>query len=123
MARTSGLQAFTVQEATNFEAYTSWNHQTTDVSGDSIDDGITATYITAANPAKKVVIYSRGGAVDAGDSITLTINGESGTGKPIIIDGENLPFTITGLTITSLSFTIPDADTTADEVIDILSFH
>ena len=123
MARSTGLQAFTVQEATNFEAYTSWNHQTVDVSGDSVDDGVSATYITSANPAKKVVIYSRGGAVDASDSITITLNGESGAGKPIIVDGENLPFTITGLTITSLSFTIPDGDTTAGEVIDILSFH
>jgi archaellum component FlaF (FlaF/FlaG flagellin family) len=121
MARTSGLHAFTVQEATNYEAYTSWNHQTADVSGDSV--AVTSTYITAANPAKKVVIYSRGGAVDAADSITITLNGESGTGKPIIVDGENLPFTITGLTITSLSFTIPDGETDADEVIDILSFH
>jgi len=123
MARTAGLHAFTVQEATNYEAYTSWNYQSTDVSGDSIDDGITATYITAANPAKKVVIYSRGGDRDAADSITLTINGETDAHKKIIVDGENLPFTLTGLTITSLSFVIPDADTDADEVLDILSFH
>jgi len=124
MARTTGLHAFTVQEATNYEAFTSWNYESTDVSGDTIDDpGVTSTYITAANPAKKVVIYSRGGDRDAADSITLTINGETDAHKKIIVDGENLPFTLTGLTITSLSFTIPDADTDADEVLDILSFH
>ena len=38
MARTTGLHAFTVQEATNYEAYTEWNYESTDVSGDTIDD-------------------------------------------------------------------------------------
>ena len=54
MAR--GLTEFTVQQATNFDAYSDWNFQSIDVSGDSIDDGVSATFITAANPAKKVVI-------------------------------------------------------------------
>ena len=124
MARTAGLHAFTVQEATNYEAYTSWNYESTDVSGDTIDDpGVTSTYITAANPAKKVVIYSRGGDRDAADSITLVINGETDAHKKIIVDGENLPFTLSGLTITSFKITIPDADTTADEELGLISFH
>ena len=124
MARTTGLHAFTVQEATNYEAFTSWNFQAIDVSGDAIDDpGVTSTYITEVNPAKKVILYDKGGELESTDSISITLNGETDANKVIIVDGSNLPFTLTGLTITSLSFTIPDADTDADEVLDILSFH
>tara|TARA_R110002020_G_scaffold217539_4_gene425336 strand:- start:4713 stop:5078 length:366 start_codon:yes stop_codon:yes gene_type:complete len=121
MASLLGRNAFTVQESVNMESFSDWNFESVDVSGDSID--ASATYITAANPAKKVVLYDRGGQLDAGDDITVTLNGESGTGKPIIINGNNLPFTISGLLITSLSFTIPDADTDANELLTILSFH
>ncbi len=121
MAR--GLTEFTVQQATNFDAYSDWNFQSIDVSGDSIDDGVSATFITAANPAKKVVIYDRGAEIDNGDDITITINGETATEKQIIVNGNNLPFTLSGLAITSLSISIPDGDTTASEILAILSFH
>jgi len=123
MASLLGRNAFTVQESVNMESFSDWNFESVDVSGDSVDDGVSSTYITAANPAKKVVLYDRGGELDAGDDITVTLNGESGTGKPIIINGNNLPFTISGLLITSLSFTIPDGDTTSGEILAILSFH
>ena len=36
MAR--GLTEFTVQQATNFEAFSDWNFQAIDVSGDSLDE-------------------------------------------------------------------------------------
>ena len=52
-----GLQAFTVQEANNYEAYDHWYFQNVDVSGDSVDDGVDSLYITDLNPAKKVVIF------------------------------------------------------------------
>ena len=124
MARTTGLHAFTVQEATNYEAFTSWNFQAIDVSGDAIDDpGVTATYITSADPAKKVILYDKGGLLEAADSISITLNGETDANKVIIVDGSNLPFTLSGLTITSFKITIPDADTTADEELGLISFH
>ena len=118
-----GLQAFTVQEANNYEAYDHWYFQNVDVSGDSVDDGVDSLYITDLNPAKKVVIFDSSGVMDAADSITLTLNGESGTGKPITISGANLPFTISGVMITDLSFTMPDGSTDASETLGLLSFH
>ena len=124
MARTSGLHAFTVQEASNFEAYTSWNYESTDVSGDTIDDpGVTSTYITEVNPAKKVILYDKGGLLEATDSISITLNGETDANKVIIVDGSNLPFTLSGLTITSFKITIPDGDTTTSEELGLISFH
>ena len=124
MARTTGLHAFTVQEATNYEAVTSWNFQAIDVSGDAIDDpGVTATYITSADPAKKVILYDKGGLLEATDSISITLNGETDANKVIIVDGSNLPFTLSGLTITSFKITIPDGDTTTSEELGLISFH
>ena len=90
MARNNkGLHEFTVQEANNFDAYTDWNYEVLDMSGTD-----TATYITEANPAKKIVIN-----IDAGD----------------------LPFTLTGVLMTSLS--VATSDGTAGDTVSLLSFH
>ena len=121
MAR--GLTEFTVQQATNFEAFSDWNFQAIDVSGDSVDDGVAATYISGINPAKKVVLYDRGAELNNSDDISITLNGESGAAKVIIVNGNNLPFTISGLSITSLSISIPDGDTDSSELLGLLSFH
>ena len=120
MAR--GLTEFTVQQATNFEAYSDWNFQAIDVSGDSLDED--ATYITSINPAKKVVIFltaDASDALDAADVLTLTINGETATNKKIKIDTGDLPFTLSGLAITSLSLT--NAGGGGSESLSVLSFH
>ena len=121
MASKLGRNAFTVQESVNMDSFSDWNFESFDVSGDSLSES--STYITSSNPAKKVVIYDRGGELNASDDITITLNGNSGTGKPLIINGNNLPFTISGLLITSLAFTIPDADTDSSEILAIISFH
>ena len=119
MAR--GLTEFTVQQATNFEAFSDWNFQAIDVSGDSLNED--ATYITSINQAKKVILYDRGAELNSADDISITLNGNSATGKVIIVNGNNLPFTISGLAITSLNITIPDADTDSSELLGLLSFH
>jgi len=120
-----GLHEFTVQEATNVDAFVDWNYQQFDVSGNLIDDpGVTATYITAANPAKKVVIYDTNGTLDNDDALNIHLNGEDGSNKVIVIDGgRNLPFTISGLMITSLTIKMHDDHTDTDDTIDLLSFH
>ena len=125
MAR--GLNEFTVQEATNVDAFSDYNFETLDVSGDTVDDpGVTATYITSANPAKKVVIYNdpdvNGVSITSEtDVVTLTINGETATNKLIKIDTGDLPFTLSGLAITSLSLT--NAGGGGSESLSVLSFH
>ena len=124
MARTTGLHAFTVQEATNYEAYTSWNYEARTLTSTSYAAEGTSTYITSTNPAKKIVIYEKPGdavAADANETLTLKLNGDTDTGKEIVIEKGNLPFTISGLTITSLVF--KSSDITGNDSFSILSFH
>ena len=118
-----GLHAFTVQEATNFGAFSSWNYE-------EIDQDDTAahssTYITNSSPAKKVVIYNDPDVdgvsiTDGSDIVTITLNGETDAQKLIKIDTGDLPFTLSGLAITSLSLT--NAGGGGSESLAVLSFH
>ena len=120
-----GLHEFTVQEATNVNAFVDYNYEQFDVSGDTIDtDGVTSAYITEKNPAKKVVIYDSNGTLDDDDELNIYLNGETAANKVIVIDGgRNLPFTLSGFIITALTIKIADADTSASDTIDLLSFH
>jgi len=120
MSRTTGLNAFTIQEATNYEAFTSWNYETKAFDNTSYKD---YTYITSVNPAKKIVIYQTEGdaSFDSGEGFTIKLNGETAAGKEIVISGGDLPFTLSGLTITSLSIKTDDATTTND--LSVLSLH
>ena len=118
-----GLHAFTVQEATNYGAFTSWNYEEIDQSDTAAHS---STYITSVNPAKKVVIYNDpdidGVSITSGsDVVTITLNGETATKKKIKIDSGDLPFTLTGLSITSLSLT--NAGGGSAESLALLSFH
>lgn len=120
-----GLHEFTVQEANNFEAYKDWNYEELDMATVNTAAGNNlSSYITTANPAKKVVLYPSPAAADAlddADNLTLTINGETDTNKKIVIDPGDLPFTLSGLTITSLLIT-PSAGGSGEEI-SVLSFH
>ena len=118
-----GLHEFTVQEARNFVAFGSWNYENiTGIAGDT--NYHDSTYITSTEPAKKVVIYMEPGdtaSLESDDVITIKINGNTATGKEIKIDAGDLPFTLTGLTITSLALKTSDAD--SGEALSVLSFH
>ena len=108
----NGLNKFTVQEATNFDAFSDWNYQELDLSNDTNADTVTA--VTGINPAKKVVLYNKPGGssatMEADDVLSITINGEAGANKVIKIDASDLPFTISGLSITSLTVTTSNND-------------
>ena len=87
-------------------------------------DSETSTYITSARPAKKVVLYEvPGGAkpIENIDSLTVTINGETDTQKKLVIDIGDLPFTISGTLMTSLSIDIDNAN--LDNALSVMSFH
>ena len=116
------LHNHTVQEAVNFESFTDWYYQELDLSNDTNADTVTA--VTATNPAKKVVLYNKPGSgsatMEADDILTLTINGETGS-KLIKIDATDLPFTISGLLMTSLTVTTSDND--SNEAVSVLTFH
>jgi hypothetical protein len=125
MASLLGRNAFTVQESVNMDSFSDYNYQQLDVSADAVDDpGITLTYATSALPAKKLVIYDTNGTLDNEDEIEIYLNGETASNKAITIDGgRNLPFTISGILMTSVVIKMHDDDTTAGDTIDVLTFH
>ena len=119
-----GLQEFSTQEAVNFEAYTDWNWEILDLSVDETD--VTSTYIVATNPAKKIVLYVEPtvdgiSSLEVDDLLTMTLNGETGAHKKIKIDPNDLPFTLTGILLTS--FAIQSKTGTTSDSITLLSFH
>ena len=119
-----GLQEFSTQEAVNFEAYTDWNWEILDLSADETDD--TSTYITATNPAKKIVLYVEPtitgvSSLQVDDVLTMTLNGKTATNKKIKIDPNDLPFTLTGILLTS--FAIQSKTGEAAESVALISFH
>ena len=126
MASKLGMNAFTVQESVNMEAFSDYNYEAAAYATDGSDPAyieVSSSYITSANPAKKVVIYDSTETVDADDYWTIFLNGETATQKGIVIQNTNLPFTITGLLITELKIRAADGITTASDKVGILSFH
>ena len=121
MASKLGRNAFTVQESVNMDSFSDWNYE--EVGNDT--GTVAAQYITASNPAKKVVIYNDPDAngvsiTSETDVVTLVINGETDTKKKIKIDSGDLPFTLSGLLITSLTLTNAGG---SSETLAVLSFH
>ena len=119
-----GLQEFSTQEAVNFEAYTDWNWEILDLSADETD--VTSTYIVANNPAKKIVLYVEPtvdgiSSLDVDDLLTMTLNGKTDASKKIKIDPGDLPFTLTGVLLTS--FAVQSKTGAASDSIVCLSFH
>ena len=119
-----GLQEFSAQEAVNFQAYVDWNWEILDLSADETD--VTSTYITENNPAKKIVLYVEPtvtgiSALDINDLLTMTLNGKTASNKKITIDPNDLPFTLTGVQLTS--FAIQSKTGAASDSIALLTFH
>ena len=120
-----GLQEFSTQEAVNFEAYTDWNWEILDLSADETD--VTSTYIVANNPAKKIVLYVEPtvdgiSSLDVDDLLTMTLNGKTDTHKKIKIDPNDLPFTLTGILLTSFAAQSVTGEADGESII-LLSFH
>ena len=125
MASKLGQNAFTVQEAVNMDSFSDYNYQQFDMSVDTIDDpGATSTYVTTDNPAKKIVIYDTNGTMDDNDVMQVFLNGETDAQKGIKVDGgRNLPFTISGILMTSVIIKLADGLTSGSDTLDLLSFH
>ena len=120
-----GRNAFTVQESVNMESFSDYNYEQIDMSVDTIDDpGATLTYVTSALPAKKLVIYDTNGTMDDDDVMQVFLNGETDSQKGIKVDGgRNLPFTISGILMTSVIIKLADGLTSTSDTLDLLSFH
>ena len=124
MATNYGLQEFSTQESVNFNAYKDWNWEILDLSADETD--VTSTYIVTDNPAKKIVLYVEPtitgvSSLDVNDLLTMTLNGKTDAHKKIKIDPNDLPFTLTGIQLTS--FAIQSATGESSDSIALLSFH
>jgi hypothetical protein len=124
MGTNYGLQEFSTQEAVNFDAYKDWNWEILDLSSDETD--VASTYITADNPAKKLVLYVEPtvtgiSSLDVNDLLTMTLNGETAANKKIKIDPNDLPFTLIGIQLTS--FAIQSKTGESSDSIALLSFH
>ena len=120
MASKLGYNAFTVQEAVNMDAFTEWYYEVL-----ALSDDADSTYITSARPAKKIVLYATPGAastLEAGDIMSITINGSTGAGQKLLIDVGDLPFTVTGVLMTSLNCELTTGEG-ADDTVALISFH
>ena len=116
----TGRNAYTVQESVNMDTFSEWYYEVFDLSDDA-----DSTYITSARPAKKIVLYATPGAastLEAGDVMSITINGSAGTGQKLLIDLGDLPFTITGVLMTSLNCELTTGEGSGDNVA-LISFH
>ena len=119
-----GLQEFSTQEATNVNCFVDWNYEVFDLSADESD--VTSSYIEENNPAKKIVLYVEPtvdgtSTLDIDDMLTMTLNGKTGANKKIKIDPGDLPFTLTGVLLTS--FAIQSKTGASSDSIVCLSFH
>lgn len=119
-----GLQEFSTQEATNVNCFVDWNYEVLDLSADETD--VTSSYIEENNPAKKIVLYVEPtvdgtSTLDIDDMLTMTLNGKTGANKKIKIDPGDLPFTLTGVLLTS--FAIQSKTGASSDSIVCLSFH
>ena len=124
MATNYGLQEFSTQEAVNFEAYKDWNTEVLDL--ETGGAYLPSSFITADNPAKKIVLYIEPNneglsSLEVNDVLSLKLNGQDAASKIIKIDPNDLPFTLTGIQLTS--FAIKSASGEADDHISLLSFH
>lgn len=120
----NGLNEFSAQEAVNFQAYKDWNWEILDLSSDETD--VTSTYITADNPAKKIVLYVEPtitgiSSLDVNDLLTMTLNGKTESQKKIKIDPNDLPFTLIGIQLTS--FAIQSKTGESSDSVALLTFH
>lgn len=131
---TKGRYEFTAQEAANIKSFSDWNYE--EYSFYAAGEGKThlSTYITEANPAKKVVLYQvptadGTGSLAAANRIIIKINGSIGPDgdaalsdeKDIVLDIGDLPFTISGLMISKFLLGITSA--ASGDGISVLSFH
>jgi len=115
MASKYGLTAFTVQEATNGATYYTYKSENLTLNGTTAQ----TTSSWANQPAKEVVLFAPVGTIDD-DAVTINLKVNGSYGDSIVVNWDNLPFTIKGLLIEAVKLTGGSGD---DDVITVLSFH
>tara|TARA_R100001594_G_scaffold22619_2_gene43860 strand:- start:3141 stop:3497 length:357 start_codon:yes stop_codon:yes gene_type:complete len=118
MASKYGLNAFTVQEATNAKAYYTYKYE--DITINSTD--ITSPDESAdwsTNPAKEITLTKKSG--DDANTVSLKLKIDGSYGDTIQFLLSDFPLTIDGLLIQQIAFST--SDTATDEILRLLSFH
>ena len=115
MASKYGLTAFTVQEATNGATYYTYKSENLTLDGTAVQ----TTSSWTNQPAKEVVLFAPAGTIDD-DAITINLKVNGAYGDNIVVNFDNLPFTIKGLLVEAVKLTGGSGD---DDVITVLSFH
>ena len=108
------LHAYTVAEASNLQVYESYKCEILTLS--AATEQTTATWDT---PAKEILFFAPAGeADDDGIIISLKVNGSHG--DDIVINFDNLPFTVKGILVEEVVIHGQSGDADA---ITVLSFH
>jgi hypothetical protein len=93
-----GINTFTTLERKIFDSYNEWNYEELDL-GTALAGYDSSTYITAADPAKKVVIYPiPGQTVAANDNLYIYLNDTISTASQSA-EGDTMDASETALTI------------------------
>jgi len=111
---TKPLHAYTVAEASNLQVYQDYKCETLTLNGTDV-----LPNTAWATPAKEVIIFAPAGSIDD-DGITINLKVNGSYGDNILVNFDNLPFTVKGLLIDGIKLTGGASD---DDVITILSFH
>ena len=110
------LHEFTVQEAQNFSAYTSYEFEKKTMDG---DDQIYTDWAAASiGPAKHLVIYATTGGLN--DDLNIALKVDDTYGDWIELGAENLPLTISGLLVDRIKINSTAGN---NDIIGVLSFH
>ena len=108
------LHAYTVAEASNLQVYESYKCETLTLDGTSV-----LTNTAWDTPAKEIILFAPAGTIDD-DGITINFQVNGSYGDNILVNFDNLPFTVKGLLIEAVKLTGGSGD---DDVITVLSFH
>ena len=110
------LHTFTVQEAQNHSAYSTYKFEKKTMDGSAIEyvDWAAQDY----GPAKHLTIFTTTGGTDDNMDIYLEVDGTYG--PKIELDANDLPLTISGLLVDRVKIDTTSGD---NDVIGILSFH
>ena len=107
------LHAYTVAEASNLQVYQDYKCEVL-----TLSDAVAQTTASWDTPAKEVIIYSGVAADDDTITISLKVNGSHG--DDIVINFDNLPFTVKGMLVEEVVIHGQSGDADA---ITVLSFH
>ena len=109
------LHEFTVQEAQNFSAYTSYAFEKITGNGSAQEYTDWNAAVFNEGPAKHLLIYGTGTTNDTDIEIYLKVGGAYG--NKIEMEAGDLPLTISGLLVERVKIS------TTNDTLAVLSFH